>query len=243
MLTPFIQHLRILPAARPGAACAAPVVLAAALACGGCGARPSYERIMEEGMHEYDIGNYADAIGMFRQAAEADKERPEPAYHTGRCYLAMADREFKQDDLPAALRYCDRAVDAFGRAVAAFPGYSRALQAQADSMKLKGRNEAALVLADWASKHVGPQAKMHIFKGRQYAQAGDLDGAQLAFKQAASMEEHNPAAHTELGLFYMRCGNETEARRSLQRAYDLSPGDPTVLAALAKLGVSTGQTP
>jgi tetratricopeptide (TPR) repeat protein len=206
---------------------------------GGCGKpTPSFEELIRDGLSEYDGGQFAEAIAMFKHAAEADHERPEPAYYTGLCYMAMADRQFREDDLPGALRYCDRAVGAFDAAVSAFPGYSRAVQAKADALTLKGHSMAALEVANWAAAYVGPQAKMLILKGRQYAQAGDIDNAHLAFKQAVSVEEKNPAAHAELGLFYMRCGNKTKAIESLQRAYDLDPGSPTVVAALAKLGAS-----
>jgi len=109
-------------------------------------------------------------------------------------------------------------------------------------LKLKGENQAALQVAEWAAAYVGPQAKMLIMKGRQYAQAGDIDNAQLSFQQAVSIEEKNPAAHAELGLFYMRCGNKKKAIDSLQRSYDLDPGSPGVVAALAKLGASPRET-
>jgi tetratricopeptide (TPR) repeat protein len=219
------------------------ILMVSSFICAGCG-KPaaSYDQIIKEGMAEYEAGQYADALAMFKQAAEADHERPEPSYYAGRCYMAMADRQFREDDLPGALRYCDRAIGAFDAAVGAFPGYSRAVQAKADALKLKGENQAALEVANWAAAYVGPQAKMLILKARQYAQAGDIDNAQLTFQQAVSIEEKNPAAHAELGLFYMRCGNRTKAIESLQRAYDLDPGSPGVLAALAKLGASANQS-
>ena len=204
---------------------------------------PTYDSLIQEGLREYDAGKYAEAIAMFKQASEADRERPEPSYYAGLSYLKMADRQFREDDLPAALRYCDRAIGSFDAAVSAFPGYSRAMQAKTDALKLKGENQAALEVANWAATYVGPQAKMLIMKGRQYAQAGDIDNAQLAFKQAVSIEEKNPAAHAELGLFYMRCGNKPKAVESLQRSYDLDPGAPGVVAALAKLGATPQPRP
>lgn len=224
------------PAMRAGAFL---MLMLAAFSLAGCG-KPiaTYDQLIKEGMTEYDAGRFADAVAMFKQAAEADHERPEPSYYAGRCYMAMADRQFREDDLPAALRYCDRAIGAFDAGVGAFPGYSRAVQAKADALKLKGENQAALQVANWAAAYVGPQAKMLILKARQYAQAGDIDNAQLSFQQAVSIEEKNPAAHAELGLFYMRCGNKTKAIESLQRSYDLDPGSPSVVAALAKLGAS-----
>lgn len=202
----------------------------------------TYDESMNNAAAEYKAGHYAEAIAMYKNAAELDQERPEPSYLTGRCYLAMADKQFREDDLPGALRYCDRAIATFDASAGAFPGYSRAIQAKADALKLKGRNEAALEVANWAAKYVGPQAKMLILKAREYAQHGEIDKAQLYFQQAVSVEPGNAAAHAELGLFYLRCGNDAAAVRELQEANKLSPGAPGVLAALARLGAADSST-
>jgi len=210
----------------------------------GCGKpRAEFDEIMHDGIAEYEAHHYRDALGMFKHAQEVDRERPEPTYYTGLCYLGMADRQFKEDNLPAALRNCDAAIGAFDASVGAFPGYSLAVQAKTDALKLKGKHAAALDIANWAARNCGPQAKMLILKGRQYAQAGDLDQAQLAFKQATTVEPKNAAAHAELGLFFMRCGNDREAIHCLKKAYELDPGAPGVVAALARLGASPERTP
>lgn len=220
------------------------VGLASILLAPGCGKpRATFDEIMREGVAEYEARNYREALGVFKHAQEVDRERPEPTYYTGLCYLGMADRQFKDDNLPAALRQCDAAIGAFDASVGAFPGYSQAVQAKADALKLKGKHAAALDIANWAARNCGPQAKMLILKGRQYAQAGDLDQAQLAFKQATTVEPHNAAAQAELGLFFMRCGNDGEAVKSLQKAYELDPGAPGVVAALARLNASPDRFP
>jgi tetratricopeptide (TPR) repeat protein len=222
--------------------CMAGFICIAAILPGCIKPTGSYTELMSNGLGEYKNGHYAEAIAMFKNAAEADQERPEPSYYTGRCYLAMADKQFREDDLPGALRYCDRAYATFDASVGAFPGYSRAVQAKADALQLKGKHAAALEVANWAAKYVGPQAKMHIFKARQYAQAGEIDKAQLYFQQAVSVEPENAAAHAELGLFFMRLGNDAAAIKELQKANELSPAAPGILSALAKLGAEP-QTP
>lgn len=220
------------------------LVLACSCVVAGCGKpRASFDEIMAEGIAEYDAHHYRDALGVFKQAAEADRERPEPSYYKGLCYLGMADRQFKDDNLPAALRQCDAAISAFDASIGAFPGYSRSVQAKADALKLKGKHAAALDIANWAARNCGPQAKMLILKGRQYAQAGDLDQAQLAFKQATTVEPNNSAAFAEMGLFFMRCGNDREAITYLRKAYELDPGAPGVVAALARLGAAPEPAP
>jgi tetratricopeptide (TPR) repeat protein len=204
---------------------------------GGChDPQPSYDEAFSEGVRESEAGHHAEALAMLKMAADTDPERPEPSYEMGRCFLAMADEQFVEGDLPGALRYCDRAIAAFDKAVAAFPGYSRAVQGKADALKLRGRHRAALDIANWVAAQSGFQAKKLVLKARQYADQGDLDNAQLAYKQAATVEPDNPMAHGELGLFYMRMNNRPEAIRSLSRAYELDPGAPGVFAALIDLG-------
>lgn len=206
----------------------------------GCGKpRASYDEIVATGINDYESRRFADALAMFNHAKEIDRERPEPSYYVGLCYLGMADQHFTNDNLHAALRCCDQAVSAFDAGIGAFPGYSRSVQGKADALRLKGKHQAAMEIAGWAATQSGPQAKMLILKGRQQAQNGDIDQAQLSFKQATSVEPNNAAAYAELGLFYMRCGNDEEAIRALRKANELDPGAPGVVAALARLGAVT----
>src|SRR6185295_4296623 len=116
----------------------------------------------------YEPGHYVEALAMFKRAAELDRERPEASYYSGRCNLAIADKKFKDGNLPSALRYCDRAIACFNSAIGAFPGYAAAVQGKADALKLRGKHAAALELAEWAARNAGPQATMFILKGRNY---------------------------------------------------------------------------
>lgn len=200
--------------------------------------QPSYDEVLEEGLREYEAGRYADAVAMFKMAAAKDAERPEPSYQLGRCYLAMADQQFVENDLPGALRKCDRAISAFDKAISAFPGYSRAVQGKADALKLKGQQIAAFEIANWVAAQSAFEAKKLILGARQYADAGDLDSAQLSYIKAAAVEPDNARAHAELGLFYLRLDNKPEAIRSLRRAYELNPGAPGVFTTLMRLGAT-----
>jgi len=180
---------------------------------------------------------------MFEEAAAFDRERPEPSYYQGLCYLAIADRKFRDNNLPGALRYCDRAIAAFDSAVSAFPGYSRAVQAKADALRLKGRHQSAIDITNWAAKQSGPRAKMLLIAAEEHAQAGDLDMAQLKYEQACAVEPRNAGLYAELGLFYLRCSNEAKAVESLRRAYQLDPGAPGVLDALQQLDAAPEVAP
>lgn len=204
---------------------------------GGCVApEASFNELIAEGQQEFEGGRYAAAVAMFKDATRGDPERPEPAYHIGRCYLAMADREFYENDLPGALGYCDRAIASFDQAIAAFPGYSLAVQGKADALRLRGRQRAALDIADWVAAQSGFSASKLILKAREYADVGDVDKAQLTYIQAAAVDPENARAHAALGLFYLRLNNKRGAVKSLKRAYELNPGAPGVFTALIELG-------
>ncbi len=203
----------------------------------GCGTpQPTYNELMSEGRHEYASGRYTAAVTMFQKASDMDPERPEPAYEEGRCNLQLARQEFREDDISSALLYCDRAIAAYDRAVEAFPGYSRAIKGKADALRLKGQQEAALEITEWAVDASAHLPNLMVVNARKQAQVGEVDKAQLTFQKAITMEPENAALHAELGLLYLRCGNEAEAIRSLRRAYELNPGAPGVAASLSHLG-------
>ncbi len=196
---------------------------------------PPYDECIRVGRDEYAAQRYPEAVAMFKHAADIDRERPEASYHMGQCYLAMAERRFSEHNLIGALRNCDRAVACFDDAITAFPGFGRAVQGKAQALRLKGKHAAALEIADWAAQQSGAQARKLILKAHEYAKTGNMDQAQLALKQATSIEADNAAVHAELGLFYLRCDNESAAIGCLQRAYELNPGAPGVVKALAQL--------
>lgn len=198
--------------------------------------KPQIKEAMTEGHREFDRGRYAEALGMYEMAEDIDPERPEPSYFIGKCFVAMADQQFAEDDLPGALRYCDRAIATFDKAIASFPGYSKALQGKADALKLRGRHQAAYDIAQWVSAQSAYDSRKLIVEARQYSSNGDLDRAQLALVKAVAVNPDDAAPHAELGRFYLRTNNRPKAIQSLTRAYQLNPGAPGVFAALLELG-------
>ncbi len=203
----------------------------------GCGdGKPSFNELMEAGNADYEAERTDEALALFEQASNIDPERPEPSYFQGRCFMRFAKHKFSDNDIPGALLQCDRAIAAFDRAIGAFPGYRSAVQGKTDALKLKGLHQAALEITDWAADQSAFHPNLLLLKARAYARSGDMDKAQLTFVQASRMEPDNAVLHAELGLFYMQCGNDVEAVRSLKRAYSLNPGAPGVVAALARLG-------
>jgi tetratricopeptide (TPR) repeat protein len=211
------------------------VLSLAALLSAGCQPKPSYKECIDEGVKEYDAGRCEDAVAMFQRAAAYDREKPEPSYYLGRCYQSMAEAAFRRGDTTGALTYTDRAIAYYDLAMGAFPGFEEAIRGKAQSLKLKGRQAAARDVANWAAYVSGPQAAKLILKAKLCMESGDLDGAELALQQAASVEPSDAGAQAELGLFYMRCRNDDKAREALLKAYELDPKAEVVKKALENL--------
>lgn len=201
----------------------------------GCGPPGEARKFHQIGLDYYNREQYYEAIAQFENARKIDRETPETAYYIGRCWLRIAERKLREDVGVSGMRFCDRAAYEFERAYNAFPGYSKALQGRAEALKLRGRFTTALEIAAWASANAAPRAKMLIFESRELAQAGDLDRCLRKLKEAVAVEPDNAAAHAELGRFYLRCGNDSEAVRCLRTAYRLDPGAPGVVSALSSL--------
>lgn len=204
----------------------------------GCSKHPSVSESLSEGHREFRRGRYAEALGMYELAEDRDPERPEPSYYIGKVYLAMADRQFQEDDLPGALRYCDRAIATFDKSIASFPGYSRAVEGKADALKLRGKHQAVYEIARWVSEQSAFQSKKLIVEAREYASSGDLDNAQLLLVKAIAVDPDSAAPHAELGRFYMRTGNQSKAIEELEKAYRRDPSAPGVFKALLELGAA-----
>lgn len=200
--------------------------------------RASVQESLNEGHREFRRGHYAEALGMYEMAEDRDPERPEPSYYMGKVYLAMADRQFREDDLPGALRYCDRAIAKFDKSIDAFPGYSRAVEGKADALKLRGKNQAVYAIARWVSEQSAFQSKKLIVEAREHASSGDLDNAQLLLVKAVAVDPDNAVPHAELGRFYLRTGNKNKAIEELQKAYARDPSAPGVFDALLDLGAA-----
>ena len=225
------KHLRAMPVF-------VGIAVVGALQFGCVSDKAEFKDALAEGNAEYERERFADALGMYEYAEEIDPERPEPSYLIGKCYLAMADAQFSEDDLPAALRYCDRAIATFEKALASFPGYSRAVQGKADALKLRGKHQAAYDIARWVATQSAFQSKKLIVEARQYSSSGDLDNAELSLIKAVAVAPEEAVPHAEIGRFYMRIGNREKAIEHLRTAYRINPGAPGVFKALLDLGAA-----
>jgi tetratricopeptide (TPR) repeat protein len=210
---------------------AAELLASALLGClaSGCAEpNPSFEQLRTEGLRLMIAGRYAGARGLF---VEAYKQRPEDAYNLhdlGDCCVFFARDQFEQMNVPAAHRELDKAVEYYSRSINSYPGFEPALIGKNHALELKGESEKALALAEWARKYVGPSARQQIFLAREFEQRGDVDSAELRYRQGVAMEQDSALANAELGKFYCRQNLPDRGRPYLERAYALDPHTPGV---------------
>ena len=78
-------------------------------------------------------------------------------------------------------------------------------------------------------------------KGLALAQAGDLDGAERALREAARLDPARPAPVLNLGLVLHRRGKLDASERMLRRAVLLDPTNPRGFAELGHVRYDTGR--
>ena len=216
-------------------------LLAAALACGlpgllGCAPKASFEELRLEGQQAMIAQEYAVARKFFVLAEERIPKDPVNLHDLGDCCLYFARTRFEERNYPAAMREVDRGIGYYDRAIRSQPGFSAALLGKNIALELKGQFEQAVKVAEWAVEFVGPSARQQIFLAREMEERGDLDAALLRLQQAIAMEPNNPAAHAEIGRFFLRSGMRERAIAHLRKAYALDPTKSDVLNDLAQLG-------
>ena len=85
------------------------------------------------------------------------------------------------------------------------------------------------------SLQVEPNLAAYDHLGYIYAQWGDQDRAEAAFKSALAMNGADSHAHYHLGLIYAAAGRNSEALAELQTALAADPNNSEILSALEKL--------
>jgi Flp pilus assembly protein TadD len=80
-----------------------------------------------------------------------------------------------------------------------------------------------------------PNLAAYDHLGYIYAQWGDRDRAEKAFKAALAMNSTDSHAHFNLGLIYAATGRSAQAVEELQTALAADPKNPEILSALEKL--------
>jgi tetratricopeptide (TPR) repeat protein len=94
--------------------------------------------------------------------------------------------------------------------------------------------DAAQAYAEAA--RLDPGAPMpRLLTGSSLAAQGRYEEAEAEFLAAVSLDPENPEAHEKLGMVYIETGDPVQARRHLERALELDPGQGRVRRLLESL--------
>jgi predicted AlkP superfamily phosphohydrolase/phosphomutase/Flp pilus assembly protein TadD len=175
------------------------------------------------GVIALETGNQEVARQQLTRALELDPVN-EPAA------LAMSAVLLRADDVAGARGVLERTLSA--------AGHSPALEGQLGFVLMQSRLPAEAVphlkAATDATVAAGrPDPALMGNLGVAQAMSGDLNGGIATFRHMTELWPDNAEAHGQLGGFLAQAGQKDAAVRSLERALQLSPGNPQLQQALA----------
>jgi tetratricopeptide (TPR) repeat protein len=207
------------------------------LALAGCGTDMlTYAQDSKRaGIGEYNDGNYADAVGSFRNAVRQDPRDAESEYWLGLSYeqtgnFHEAINAYKTALIempdPGSARFDqqlhDKAFDRLARVISRFDT----------------ANTEVDLLTSTASAEKDPT--QYWLLGRIFRYRGDADTAMDDYHRSIQLDPQNFAVQKELGLYLTQLGQMQEASAVLRDAYRLNQYDDQVNDALRSVGMTPG---
>lgn len=190
-------------------------------------------------------GNAAAAEEEAKKASDADQKSGEAFAVLGRAILARDPKRW--DDAIAQAQQgaflnprdplvqltvgqifeagnnIDQAALAYGRALAADPGFTPARVANVSVLIRKGQNDAALEEAKKIVLEMPGNAQAQLVLGRLYLRKGDWAGAAAALEQATKLAPDVAEAWARLGTADQYVHKTPEALAAYKRAVELDP--------------------
>jgi superkiller protein 3 len=192
-------------------------------------------------------GNAAAAVTEAKAASEADQKSAEAFATFGRATLALDPKKWDEAIAHAqqgaflnakdptvqtdvghifeAANNFDQAQLAYGRALAADPGYVAARVAMVNVQIRKGQLEPALRDAQLIVQEMPNNAPAQLQLGRLYLRKQDYAAAVGALEKAAQLSPGVAETHARLGTAYQYTGKRAEALASYKKAVDLDPAN------------------
>lgn len=196
-------------------------ILAAMTLLGGCVA--SNHELRNEGLRLYHQGNYHAALQKFDAALSRNQSEPRANYYAGAADYMLG-------------RY-ERAAYHYKLAWRVDPNLPHVKSALAEALIRQGKhNEAMNFLGRDASLTGRVSGRLRV--ARFYVQLGDWDDAKTNYALAAKIGAHDPAALIEVGKFYDRIGEKSNAVAVYEQAYRVAPNTPGLVDLLANDGVT-----
>ena len=105
-----------------------------------------------------------------------------------------------------------------------------------DALRRKGQLEPALKVATRGLERHPYDADAHDLLARIHADRGDMEGAMDEWSAALRVAPHHAGALKGMGFACFQSGRAAEAEQYLVAAVAADPGDPTIDAALSRIG-------
>lgn len=207
------------------------------------GCSQDFEEIRAAGIQQYRNHQYVESMATLRYALSIEHSDAQTNYYMGLNYRALAERKFREGDIPAAQRELDTALIYFTQAVKSWPNYLAAVEAKTEALEARGKYIKALDTADAvAYNNRGGAADHYIFAGDRYRDMGDYDSALRNYKLALAAHPNSAKAYASLGRLYAIVGDRAKAMDAYARANQLNPHDREVIDQLARLGAVGANT-
>ncbi len=208
---------------------------AAMLAAVGC-EYPSTEVLRTSGIDLYRNRQHLESMAAMRQVLERDPEDAQANYYMGLNYRALAQRKFRDNDVPAARKLLDQSIFYFDQTVRSWPNYVYATASKNEALEARGKFEKGMEVAQHAtSNNRGAAAEHFVLMGNEYRERGDYDDAVKAYRSALASDPESSRAYAEMGRLYLLVGDDAMAQDSLTKAYELNPSEPGIVEALAQV--------
>ncbi len=169
-------------------------------------------REIQEGVREYQDGNYPEAVIWFRRAVESRPEDPQSHYYLGYALL-------QEDQNRAALEALERAVSLHGDFLPARLARARVFIRLGDYS-----------LAEKEFRHVlgrEPENIVALFNlGFILSRTGGYPEAVEVLEKVTRLRPDHPDASYYLGLAAMKSGDPARARTAFEQAIRLDPDHP-----------------
>ncbi len=220
------------------------ICLAVLFAFGGLltGCTPDVKDIRTTGIELYRNRQYIESMATLRHAIELSRSEPVCNYYMGLNYRAMAERKFDDGDVAAAKRELDVANLYFTQAIKSAPNYLAAIDAQNETLELRGKYDLALAKAEHSSYiNRGAAVDLNIFAGNEYRERGDFDNALRKYKLALAADPNSAQAYAAMGKMYLMANNQALAMDSFRRAGELDPNNALALEGMEMLSGPTGE--
>ncbi len=219
------------------------------------------DRSLETAVALHRRGRLDRAVAAYRDALEADPDRPATLNNLGVALRSMgrneeaaaafrrvlrrdrrhADAHYNLGNALQALGQREEAAASFGRAIRLKPDYAAAYTNLGLLSSELGRHGEALDCLSRALRLEPDEAKVHFNLGVALWTGGKIEAAVACYRRALAIDSSDAQCHHNLALALMRSNELEDAAAHERRAIELAPELVEAHAVLGQILVSLGR--